>query len=62
MTANWEVLCYDHNLRLMWTRRIKVNPDPHVCDLCLPEVMMPAGLPCCACNLMLPVLGCVLPV
>ncbi len=25
VTAGWDVLCYDHNLRLMWTRRIKVG-------------------------------------
>ena len=24
VTAQWDVLCYDHNLRLMWTHRVKV--------------------------------------
>jgi hypothetical protein len=25
LTAGWQVLCYDHNLRLMWSRRIKAR-------------------------------------
>jgi hypothetical protein len=28
VTARWDVLCFDHNLRLMWTHRVKVPCCP----------------------------------
>ena len=24
VTSHWDVLCFDHNLRLMWTAKVKV--------------------------------------
>lgn len=33
VTSRWDVLCFDHNLRLMWTGRVKVScafPAPHM--------------------------------
>ena len=28
VTASWDVLCFDHNLRLQWTARVKVRQQP----------------------------------
>ena len=33
VTSRWDVLCFDHNLRLMWTGRVKVScafPPPDI--------------------------------
>ena len=32
VTSRWDVLCFDHNLRLMWIGKVKVScafPPPH---------------------------------
>ncbi len=30
VTSHWDVLCFDHNLRLMWTGKVKVSiPTTH---------------------------------
>lgn len=28
VTSHWDVLCFDHNLRLMWTGKVKVCSLP----------------------------------
>ena len=33
MTSHWDVLCFDHNLRLMWTAKVKVMSFPHLYDI-----------------------------
>lgn len=30
VTASWDVMCFDHNLRLQWTHRVKVHTEPAV--------------------------------
>ena len=41
VTAGWHVLCFDHNLKLLWDRSIRVRPA----QLCLfPQ--MPAQRAC----------------
>ncbi len=31
VTAQWDVLCFDHNLRLQWTAKVKVRaPQPYL--------------------------------
>ena len=43
VTAGWHVLCFDHNLKLLWDRSIRVRP---VLDVVLHrhELMLPALL------------------
>jgi hypothetical protein len=38
VTAGWHVLCFDHNLKLMWDRSIRVRS-------CLGGATKPAGQP-----------------
>ncbi|BDA41145.1 hypothetical protein COCOBI_01-8000 [Coccomyxa sp. Obi] len=37
VTANWDVLCFDHNLRLQWTARVKEDV-PHGAHMTVKEV------------------------
>ena len=31
VTNNWDVLCFDHNLRLRWSHKIKARTRPTTC-------------------------------
>ncbi|EIE27009.1 hypothetical protein COCSUDRAFT_83568 [Coccomyxa subellipsoidea C-169] len=37
VTANWDVICFDHNLRLQWTARVKEDV-PHGAHMAIKEV------------------------